>query len=632
MLSVTYPISVETSIGEYISFLYRQGGMTRAYQEEPHKLLGVISNLRSQVASAKLDKSYDLAFVKSIRIIRIIEEEELRKRLQGSDGQTVRTELREACNTGEEIRNKYLPLLLEQQNTALRESEAERQRTVTLQMMEDDADNEEEKQKQHNERRRKLLDNEQTEVEAGQKIEAPDAGEDFHRQRQARLAETNAARELELQAKLFSVASPSPVAVNPVAAAFLLKPARVATEQPSSLLRPAPVQSPTSQPSTPPAKLVVHPPSSIPSKKPSQNSIVQLPRSNGQIISRNVASWKFNSTGDAVPRRGLVNLGNTCYMNSMLQCLAQTEIGFYVTSQDFSRDFDDHNRESMIQAFAFVMREMDAQGIVQPINASRLKAEVSKKNELFQGKSQQDANEFLRALLDGMHDELNKNSDARGLLAEIDNATGDDHSIAKAYWDQYKQRNSSLIVNMFAFQERSSILCPNCNNNPRSFTPVMGIEVPIPALSRDVCVEDCLAAYCKKEVLDVESLYNCSSCKRKVPATKQLSFHTLPRTLVVTLKRFRSTGNFSDKVTTAVAFQPILDMHPFTSNTQWESSTKYKLIGVVNHQGNIHGGHYTADVMGMRDGVWRNFSDEVVRPATEPSFKLAYTLFYLLID
>ncbi|CUE85127.1 ubiquitin hydrolase, putative [Bodo saltans] len=360
-----------------------------------------------------------------------------------------------------------------------------------------------------------------------------------------------------------------------------------------------------------------------------KNVCAQQPSQPVVSVSRTMLEpWRFSS-GPPQSRRGLMNLGNTCYMNSTLQCLKQTELGNYVTSGVFA-EFDDHNANSMIQAFAFVMRELEVKDLRSSVNPSQLKYQVGIKNDMFSGKSQQDASEFLRALLDGMHEEINAKRGQRATIGDIPNNIGEDHDIAAIYWKQYKQCNQSLIVNLFAFQERSSIICPNCGNNPRSFSPVLGIEVPIPTLNRAVCVEDCFAAYCKKEILDADSLYHCDSCKRKVSASKQLTFHTLPRTLVVTLKRFRSYGNFSDKVSSTVAFQECLEMRPFLSNNHWDGLTTYKLTGVINHQGNIHGGHYTADVKDMQDGLWRNFSDEVVRDASEPNFKLGYTLFYLL--
>lgn len=618
MLSVTYPIAVETTFDEYTKLLFRQGGMENTYVNcSPQMHLHVVEKVLEQADAAFKSKNYDLAYVKFTRVIHIIDEEQLRERLKNGDGVKARSALKVALDSEKTIRTSFLTLLLEQQNRELAEAASERQRIIALQMEEhDDSDDNVDEAKRHNERRLQLLN--ATEPRAlpfspKTQVAAEDTSEEFYRQRQIRLAELGAARELALQAKLLQHPVCVPPNVPPVGSH------EVDSKRHTSVLsrtphcdQPAPIQS------------------SLNTSAPKMHDKVNLQVSQPRVI----RPWKFESsalTSSVQARRGLINLGNTCYMNSVLQCLAQTELGFYVTSGEFCREVVDQNKGSMIQAFAFLMREMQI-NIPQPVNASRLKFEVAKTNDLFAGKSQQDASEFLRALLDGMHEEVNAQSGTALKQAEIDNAVGDDIIIAKQYWEQYKQRNSSLIVSMFAFQERSSLLCPSCGNNPRTFHPVMGVEVPIPELKRDVCVEDCLAAYCKKEILDSESLYNCGACKKKVPASKQLSFHTLPRSLVLTLKRFRSYGNFSDKVTTQVAFQSALDMKPFLSNTVWKTSTRYKLIGIVNHQGNIHGGHYTADVMGMRDGLWYSFSDEVVREATEPNFKLAYTLFYLLID
>jgi ubiquitin C-terminal hydrolase len=95
--------------------------------------------------------------------------------------------------------------------------------------------------------------------------------------------------------------------------------------------------------------------------------------------------------------------------------------------------------------------------------------------------------------------------------------------------------------------------------------------------------------------------------------------------LVVTLKRFRSFGEFSNKIDTPVIFGAVLDMKPFVEKA---GPFEYELIGVVNHKGNIHGGHYTCDCRGAIDHAWFFYSDERFTESEHPDFCLAYMLFY----
>src|SRR5262249_16512698 len=157
--------------------------------------------------------------------------------------------------------------------------------------------------------------------------------------------------------------------------------------------------------------------------------------------------------------------------------------------------------------------------------------------------------------------------------------------------------------------------CRECYTAGRSYNPALSLELPIPTPARQgvtcVSLEDCLALYTKPEVLRMDCMVTCPECKRKRETTKQLSVWSPPKLLIITLKRFKAFGNFADKITCDVAFQPGLDMAPYCfgggamdkrpggSGPLW-----YDLVGVVNHSGNLHGGHYTADARGAVDKQW----------------------------
>lgn len=331
-----------------------------------------------------------------------------------------------------------------------------------------------------------------------------------------------------------------------------------------------------------------------------------------------------------VRRRGIVNLGNTCYMNSVLQVLNSTPLGQYFMTDDYVSRLVTRNGKltRLINAFSFVIRELNRKDCDFSVSTSPFKTALGEYYEGFQNSKQQDANEFLRVVLDGVHGALNINDGNKIAFPEIDNTKGADEELARRFWAQYYQKNSSIVVDYCAFQERSMIVCPSCNRQSRSFNVALSIEVPIPHNSSKVSLDDCLAAYCREEVLDNRSLYMCSGCRQKVNAKKQLLFYSAPPVLFITLKRFRSYGEFStaSKVNVDVFFNKVLNIAPYMCSSF--SKTKYHLVGIVNHQGNMHGGHYTADAVGA-DGVWCQFSDERVTRADTADNQLGYILCYV---
>ncbi|KEG10535.1 ubiquitin hydrolase [Trypanosoma grayi] len=363
------------------------------------------------------------------------------------------------------------------------------------------------------------------------------------------------------------------------------------------------------------------------------NDQVVLPRGMQKVSPNAYLEWDFNngSARGSYPRRGIVNLGNTCYLNSVTQMLYATPLRKYFLCDDYTKDIvqSSKGRGRLVNSFSYILRELTRTDLANPVSPSFFKAAAGELCEAFAGRSQQDANEFLRVVLDGIHNNLNDKGNFNEIAQEIDTTKGSDHVIAEQYWSEYKKRNNSVIVDMCVFQERSSIVCPLCKQISRSFAPLLGIEVPVPSIEGKITIEDCLNAYCKEEVLDLDSLYSCPSCSRKVNASKQLLVYSLPNILLLTIKRFRFHGDFSNKIADSIIFQKQLDMSPFMCST--EKNSVYNLVGVVNHQGNIHGGHYTADCIGT-DGVWFSFSDERVSEAETPNYQLAYILCYVRND
>ncbi|ESL07447.1 ubiquitin hydrolase [Trypanosoma rangeli SC58] len=360
------------------------------------------------------------------------------------------------------------------------------------------------------------------------------------------------------------------------------------------------------------------------------NNHIAPPRKIPNVSPNAYLVWKFNPGSFSVtsPRRGMVNLGNTCYINSVTQMLSVTPLGAYFLRDDYTKDIVNapQGELRLVNSFSYVLRELRRTDTATPVSTSYFKDSIDALYSSFQGYSQQDANEFLRVLLDNIHNGLNDRKKLTHEVSDADTTKGSDREISERIWYDYKNQNNSVIVNECAFQERSSLVCPLCHQISRSFTPSLGLEVPIPFIEGQVSIEDCLKAYCKEEILDRDSLYTCPSCKKQVHASKQLLLYSLPRILFLTIKRFRHYGDFSNKIDVPVVFQKKLNMSYFMCLPV--KNMVYTLVGVVNHRGNIHGGHYTADCLGV-DGVWYSLSDESVSEAEEPNYQLAYILCYV---
>ncbi|XXQ37928.1 Ubiquitin carboxyl-terminal hydrolase [Plasmodiophora brassicae] len=153
---------------------------------------------------------------------------------------------------------------------------------------------------------------------------------------------------------------------------------------------------------------------------------------------------------------------------------------------------------------------------------------------------------------------------------------------------------------------------------------------PEPAID----LQQCMGIFTKQEVLAEQDAWFCPSCREFRCASKRLDIWRIPRILAIHLKRFQYSGMWRNKITTMVDFPMTgLTLDDWTPNPAMKGR-QYDLFAVSNHFGSLGGGHYTAYVKNLVDGLWYNMDDSMVS-RTEPSSvksEAAYVLFYALRD
>ncbi|XP_050077231.1 ubiquitin carboxyl-terminal hydrolase 3-like [Anopheles maculipalpis] len=398
---------------------------------------------------------------------------------------------------------------------------------------------------------------------------------------------------------------------------------------------------------------------------------------------RTISNDSNNENGATTAKRksmrrvvGLRNLGNTCFMNSVLQSLSNIqEFSCYFNTMpalEMKHKQKAYHSRSMKETMddVFVVEELrkvllnlsqGGDGSKGAISPECLFLVIWKVVPQFRGHRQHDAHEFLRYMLDRLHTELQQVS----FPVELNSVKSGEHknpyNVSGLSHLQAKGRNS-IVTNVFGGVLQSEVRCLICGMESKKHDPFLDLSLDIPEkfYSKEhvadggasggvdaanggapVCdISDCLSSFTEVEELAETELYYCNSCKCKQKSTKRFWIRRLPNVLCLHIKRFRWNNFYRTKIDLRIAF-PInaLDMSQFVLNNGPEtrrsnsSCNIYDLAAVIVHHGNGSScGHYTS--FAINNGVWMHFNDHTVKEVSSTAVAECkpYILFYIKRD
>uniref|UniRef100_A0A6C0KX66 USP domain-containing protein n=1 Tax=viral metagenome TaxID=1070528 RepID=A0A6C0KX66_9ZZZZ len=328
---------------------------------------------------------------------------------------------------------------------------------------------------------------------------------------------------------------------------------------------------------------------------------------------------------------GLVNLGNTCYINSCLQVLSHTyELNDFLNKEVYKKKIKNVYDSAMILEWDELRKLMWKENcIISPgkfIKTVQKLAEI-KDIEIFTGYSQNDLTEFLIFVIDCFHNSLSRevNMTINGM------PENDTDKLATQCFEMIKKmynKDYSEIWNIFYGTHVSQIISIETNEVLSSSPePYFIINLPIPEGNKSPTLLDCLNLYVEGEVLEGENAWFNETTGTKQNVKKKLSYWSFPSVLTIDLKRFNS-NNRKNQILIDFPVEN-LDLSNYVIGYKKEQY-KYDLYGICNHSGNVNGGHYTASVKNA-NGKWYHYNDRDVSEIKDTSKLItskAYCLFY----
>ena len=332
---------------------------------------------------------------------------------------------------------------------------------------------------------------------------------------------------------------------------------------------------------------------------------------------------------------GLANLGNTCFLNSCMQVLSNTnELNTLFNNKKNVLVEKLKNKDDKLYSSALLLNEWielkdlmwRKNCIISPGKFVKNIQTIAgqKDRDIFTGWAQNDLPEFLLFVFESFNEALS----SKVSVVISGNVKNETDKLAKKCYNMVKtlyEKEYSPLLDLFYGISVTTITNKNGNLLSTVPEPFMMLSLPLP-LEKNLTLESCFDLYCRKETLDGDNAWLNEKTNKKEDVNKGILFWSLPNILVIDLKRFTNT-NKKRQDSIEIPLNN-LDLSSYVIGYKRRSYV-YDLYAVCNHEGGCSGGHYTANIR-KEDDKWYNFNDTTVKEIKRNHVisTKAYCLFY----
>ena len=333
---------------------------------------------------------------------------------------------------------------------------------------------------------------------------------------------------------------------------------------------------------------------------------------------------QYNTTQMKSPFKGLPNIGNSCYINGMLQCIFSFD---FIIRLLFEEKYKTHMKDSIkekdlifIESFKELVSKYFHKGYeIKKVYLKIFKSALALLNPEFKSTNQQDSHEFLIIFLDCIQRNLIKVEKVREYTKQL-------------YVDSLTNYNlNNTYLNEFlANQILSTIVCISCGKEVSYSFETTFINILSLPPNRESTIEECFDKWSGGDILQD---YKCNNCGLFNTCLKNNLFFRIPKCMIIQLKRpVDSKGNL---IKNKIKIKEELNINKYKKHTK--ADVRYDLFAINYHIGpTANSGHYYSLIKGKgagnERGNWVMCDDEIIETIDNPEYYLdskdSYILFY----
>ena len=303
-------------------------------------------------------------------------------------------------------------------------------------------------------------------------------------------------------------------------------------------------------------------------------------------------------------KTGLLNIGQTCYMNASIQCISNIEkLSNFLLSRFGTFNI---NTQQLTFSFTNLLFELFYPN-KKYISPNIFKSVIGELNPLFEGNQASDAKDLVFFIIERLHQELKPpvniiNSNYQIDFAQQEIESQNENLTLQKFLIDFALKNTSIVSDTFYGITRSTMKCYGCNIVKYSYQTFNLLNFVLKKVKDDkiakigeyydgIDLYDAFDSDKKEEILKDENMIYCNICKGLKNGSHQQSIYGLPSVLIIILNRGKNNEDFNEEF----KFYETLDFTGSNYIINQNSYHKYYLCGIITHLGESGtGGHFIA--------------------------------------